>query len=316
MTSTQRIGNDESNFWIYDPDTGLTDLSRDAPPKQPLLTVQTTTSPIRLNPATTALLIIDMQNFFLSPAVRPRINSQQPSPAEAAAQALLHTGIPAARAHGIRTIWLNWGLTEQDLATMPPSTMRLFGSYGAIPPEAQSQTPSPSEAKKLTPSAPNMIRVKNPALYRGLGTDLGAVMVGRGESVQAGRALMRESWNAALYGPLEKVYCAGVGGDAKARPDVLVYKNRVSGLCLPGSELERFLEREGVTTLLFAGVNTDQCVGGTLMDACNKGYDCILLRDGSATATPFGASEAWEWNIMNCWGWVTTCEALKDGIMS
>ncbi len=49
---------------------------------------------------------------------------------------------------------------------------------------------------------------------------------------------------------------------------------------------EEFLEKEGIRTLLFTGVNTDQCVAGTHTDAFSKGYDCILLSDGCGTTSP------------------------------
>ncbi|KAJ5688881.1 hypothetical protein N7462_003273 [Penicillium macrosclerotiorum] len=309
MATVTRIGNDATNFWDYDTDNDLIDLSR-ASSSNNLITLQTSTSTLCLNPEKTALLIVDMQNFFLSPAVRPRSVKQEPTAAEAAAQALLDMGIPAARAHGIQIVWLSWGLTECDLNTMPPAVMRTFGNYTAA-----SSTVKQGDLEKPIPTVPNMIRTKNPALYRGLGTELGTVDLGDNQTVQGGRVLMRGSWNAGLYEPLERAYQAGSQQTSTlqgSKSDVLIYKNRTSGLCIPGSDLEKFLEREGITTLLFGGVNTDQCVGGTLMDAFSKGYDCILLRDAATTGTPFGANEVWEWNITNCWGFVTTCEALQN----
>ena len=48
------------------------------------------------------------------------------------------------------------------------------------------------------------------------------------------------------------------------------------------------------------------------MDAYSKGYDCVLLRDATATGSPFGAQKVWEWNVANSLGFVTTCEALKE----
>ena len=61
------IGNEKS-FWIYDSDTGF-DLTHpetpDSPPIHPSLTIQTTTSPITIDSAKSALVIIDMQNYFL-----------------------------------------------------------------------------------------------------------------------------------------------------------------------------------------------------------------------------------------------------------
>lgn len=302
----ERIGNDPSNFWTYDEETGLVDLSRGAGLGK-RLTVETTTGPIRLNPDTSVMIIVDMQNFFLSPAVRPRAKPQEPTPAEGAAEALLGIGIQAARSRGIRIVWLNWGLTEEDLMKMPPAVMRAFGPYDS----------SRSDMSKAVPSKPGMIRTKNRELYKGLGADIGPVDLGNECQVEGGRVLMRGSWNAAIYGPLEKKYQTNSSDNPSSvtsKPDVLIHKNRTSGLCLSNTDLEKFLENNGITTLLFAGVNTDQCVGGTLMDACSKGYDCVLLRDASATATPFGASETWEWNVTNSWGWVTTCKALDDGV--
>jgi nicotinamidase-related amidase len=302
------IGHDATNFWRYEPGCNTIDLSRGSKSND-LISLRTTTQSTRLDPEKTALLLIDLQNFFLHPAVRPRAGDK-PTPAEAATNALLSAGIPAARHHGIRVIWLCWGLTENDLRTMPPAIMRTFSCYEA----GQSSKDHIGKNGPL-PSAPNMVRIKNPALYKGLGTDLGTVESAANKTVPGGRVLMRGSWNAALYDPFDQEYkkSHGILGDnTQSKPDVLFHKNRMSGLWGSGSELESFLEREGISTLLLGGVNTDQCVGSTLTDAFSKGYDCIMLRDGVGTGTPFGASEVWEWNVTNCWGFVSTCEALKN----
>lgn len=61
------IGNGK-NFWLYDSDNGF-DLSHsdssESPAVNPTLTIKTTTSPITIDPAKSALVIIDMQNYFL-----------------------------------------------------------------------------------------------------------------------------------------------------------------------------------------------------------------------------------------------------------
>ena len=71
-----------------------------------------------------------------------------------------------------------------------------------------------------------------------------------------------------------------VGGDRgriDADPsDIQVAKYRMSGF--QDTELDSILRNLGVTTLLFAGVNADQCVLCTLQDANFLGYDCLLLR--------------------------------------
>lgn len=112
----------------------------------------------------------------------------------------------------------------------------------------------------------------------GLGADLGDGQ---------GRCLMAGEWNSAIYGPLA----------AAVRPeDVHCAKNRMSGLWGPSQPLWRHLEKEGRRTLLFTGVNTDQCVLGTLSDAYNAGWDCVMVEDCCATTTP-GAREVCLWNI-------------------
>jgi len=47
-----------------------------------------------------------------------------------------------------------------------------------------------------------------------------------------------------------------------------------------------FIEKNNLRTLLFTALNTDQCVMGTLQDVYLKGFDTILLKDGSATDSP------------------------------
>lgn len=119
------IGTRES-FWLYDSETGF-DLTHPpephSEPLQPRYTIATNTLPITIHPPHSALVIIDMQNFFLSTALgRPSTSNGLKAQAQ-----LLEHAIPAARKAGIRVIWLNWGLTDDDLATMPPATLRAFG---------------------------------------------------------------------------------------------------------------------------------------------------------------------------------------------
>jgi nicotinamidase-related amidase len=58
-------------------------------------------------------------------------------------------------------------------------------------------------------------------------------------------------------------------------------------------------------TLLFAGVNADQCVLATLMDANFAGYDTILLEDASATTSPDFCWQATLYNVRQCFGFTT-----------
>ena len=73
-----------------------------------------------------------------------------------------------------------------------------------------------------------------------------------------------------------------------AAADIKVSKYRMSGFW--DTPLDRILRNLGVTTLLFAGVNLDQCVLCTLQDANFLGYDCLLVADCAATTSPPFAS--------------------------
>ena len=149
-------------------------------------------------------------------------------------------------------------------------------------------------------------------IYQGLGSEIGPVIVENGRTVDAGRLLMRDTWNAALPPALNDAFIAGQ--QEKDRPDVWIHKNRMSGLWGSGTSCTEYLKKEGIKTLLFAGVNTDQCVGGSLQDAFTKGWDCILLRDACGTTSPDFASECVEFNCARTWGFVTDCNGLEEGV--
>lgn len=92
--------------------------------------------------------------------------------------------------------------------------------------------------------------------------------------------LMNNSWNAQLYDPLREIVRQG--------EDLVISKNRVSGLWNGETAFAQALDGLGIRTLLFAGVNTNQCVLGTLLDSYHRGYDCVLIEDCCATKTPGG----------------------------
>lgn len=106
----------------------------------------------------------------------------------------------------------------------------------------------------------------------GLGADLGD---------GKGRTLMAGEWNAEIYAPL-------VAAGAVRPEDSHCAKDRMSGLWCESQPLWRRLEEANTRTLFFAGVNTDQCVLGTLTNAYNAGWDCVMVEDGCATTTPNG----------------------------
>jgi nicotinamidase-related amidase len=126
---------------------------------------------------------------------------------------------------------------------------------------------------------------KNGQKYSGMGSEMGSVTEpSTGKTIDAGRLLMRDQWNSALYPPLDAMY--EEGKNLEVRPDVWLHKNRMSGMWGASTMCEEFLKKEGIRTLFFTGVNTDQCVGGTYQDCFSKGYDCVLLSDGCGTTSP------------------------------
>jgi nicotinamidase-related amidase len=307
------IGNPNStNFWLYDSNDGF-DLTHSPSPTSgasttPRIKFQTTTLPITISPTKSALVIVDMQNFFLSPCLgRP-----SDSKGLQAQQQLLSHAIPAARKAGIRIIWLNWGLTETEISNMPPATLRAFG-FETVPAEqfASSASWAEIEAKQkqaaidshgvnegchdfpTTPSQTETPSGKNPRLYRGLGTDIGPVTLADGTTVvPGGRLLMRDTWNADLTPELRASYEEEGLQPTNPVPDMWIHKNRMSGLWGPSTDCTEFLEGHGIQTLLFAGVNTDQCVGGSLQDVSSAlpPYTHISLSLFSFLRTEFPAN--------------------------
>lgn len=306
---TKVVVGSSSNFWIWSRDAGW-DLTHppnpEAEPLRPRLLLDCEISTVAIDPAKTALIIIDMQNYSMCKALR----ADTAVPAMFQAQdALLDYGIPAARRTEIQIIWLNWGLTEQDLHTMPPAALRVFGWQANI--EALDYGISARTA--ATNGRDDFIACGEIPRGTGLGMDLGKVTLEDGTTVDAGRAFMRDTWNARLYGPLASAY---EEGRRTSRPDVLIHKNRNSGLWDPLSGCTEFLKKEGIRTLLFTGVNIDQCVMGTLQDALSAGFDTILLKDACATDSPNYAQQSAEFNCCMNLGFLSTCKVLAQAASS
>lgn len=317
------------NHWLHSTKPSTFDLTRPSPHEYPLpdpkasIPLSTTTASIVISPPKSALVIIDMQNFFLSTYLgRPADGA-----GNKAAQRLLDTAIPAARKAGIQIIWLNWGLTDEEIEVMPPSTRRAFGFEAALEREGKEKSMPAIDAHGVNQAAAEQFiqdrdgvleemteNGKPKRIYQGLGSEIGPVKIEKSETVDAGRLLFRDTWNAALPTALDNAYKAGLKIEHK--PDVWIHKNRMSGLWGSSTPCTDYLEKEGIKTLLFAGVNTDQCVGGSLQDAFTKGWDCVLVKDACGTTSPEFASECVEFNCARTWGFVTDCDGLEKGVQA
>ena len=134
---------------------------------------------------------------------------------------------------------------------------------------------------------PNQLHLYKPT---GVGTGLGDPLPGSGAAV-----LQKDSWAAAIVDDLI------VGPQ-----DLKVDKHRISGFW--DTPLDSMLRNLGVRTILFAGVNTDQCVLHTLTDANFLGYGCVMVEDCCATSSPPFCTEATVWNVKKCFGFVTQAD--------
>lgn len=136
---------------------------------------------------------------------------------------------------------------------------------------------------------PNQIHLYKPA---GTGVGLGDPLPGSGAHV-----LEKDSWAAAVVDEL-----------APAPQDIKVDKYRISGFW--DTQLDSILRNLGVRSILFTGVNTDQCVLHSLTDANFLGYGCILVEDCCATTSPDFCTEATIWNVKKCFGFVTDSASI------
>jgi nicotinamidase-related amidase len=137
---------------------------------------------------------------------------------------------------------------------------------------------------------------------------------GDGRSVGLGDALPGAPCDASQNHMLE----AGSWGAAvvdeliKAPLDISIDKYRMSGFY--DTCLDSVLRNLDIKTVLFAGVNADQCVLATLMDANFLGYDCVLLADCTATTSPAFCWDATLYNVRQCFGFTCLSTDLSTGL--
>ncbi|WP_416896448.1 MAG: cysteine hydrolase family protein [Minwuia sp.] len=168
---------------------------------------------------------------------------------------------------------------------------------GLIPPLRQAGVPiiwvNWGNRPDLMNMAPNQIHLYKP---EGTGVGLGEPLPANGAPV-----LQKDSWAAAIVDELDT-----------DPADIYVDKYRISGFW--DTPLESILKNLGTRTILFAGVNTDQCVFCSLTDANFLGYGCILLEDCCATTSPDFCTEATLWNVKNCYGFVSDSGRVRAAL--
>ena len=144
----------------------------------------------------------------------------------------------------------------------------------------------------------------SPALlhvYNGDGQSVGIGDPLKSSPVPGAAVLQKDSWAAAIVDELD------------VQPsDIKIDKFRMSGFW--DTPLDAILRNLGVTTVFFGGVNADQCVLATLMDANFLGYDTIMLEDCSATTSPSFCWDSTLYNVRVCFGFSTSGDALIKGL--
>jgi len=143
--------------------------------------------------------------------------------------------------------------------------------------------------------SPSLLHVYKPS---GEGVGLGDPLPRSGAHV-----LEAGSWSAGIVDELPV-----------AAADIHVAKYRMSGF--QDTPLDSILRNLNVTTLLFGGVNADQCVVCTLQSANFLGYDCILLSDCSATTSPEYCMAATLYNVRQCFGFVTASTDVLAALLA
>jgi nicotinamidase-related amidase len=131
-------------------------------------------------------------------------------------------------------------------------------------------------------------------LYKqsGTGVGLGDPLASNGAPV-----LQKDAWGAAVVDELKP-----------APTDIQIDKYRISGFW--DTPLDSILRNLDIRSILFAGVNVDQCVLHTLTDANFLGYGCLLLEDCCATSSPDFCTAATVWNVKKCFGFVTDSQRV------
>ena len=140
--------------------------------------------------------------------------------------------------------------------------------------------------------SPALLHVYNPS---GRGCGLGDSLPG------GAHVLEKDSWSAAVIDEL-----------APHPADIRVDKCRMSGFW--DTPLDSILRNLGVSTLLFGGVNADQCVLHTLADANFLGYDTLMVADCTATTSPGFCWEATLYNVKQIFGFVVSSSSLLEAL--
>jgi len=162
------------NYWKLSDDLTMFDLTRkEIMPVTSPKTIQMvgTRQKAIIEPSRSAFVIVDMQNFFLHPDLKP--NAER---GRAAVPNVLKS-VDVFRENGVKILWVNWGLDDDDLVSMPPPLLDNFSS--------------------------------DHTMATSFGAELGSLEID-GHSIDMGRKLYRKTWNAQPWGSLFSTFQRGL----------------------------------------------------------------------------------------------------------
>jgi len=232
------------------------DITHDLPAVEPI-TINTEPTTVRVDRNKMALIVIDMQNYFLHKNGSKSLRGLDTSKGLNLVKPINEL-ISELRKKIIPIYWVNWGC-RPDLQDVHYSDYRHKKySYDERDPTTNARYFCPAEG----------------------------------------------TWDAQIYEEL----------DYQPTKDTWINKRRLSGFFETG--LDDILHANNRKTLLFAGVNTDQCVLTTVVDACFSRFDCVLLKDCCATSSPEFCTEATYFNVKTCYGFLAESKDVITGLHS
>ena len=122
------------------------------------------------------------------------------------------------------------------------------------------------------------------------------------QAIEAPRWLMGRTWGASA----QDLSLEG------RIPDEVIRELRSRGQPVKVLEDWNVLQTQGINTLFFTGVNTDQCVTTTMEDAYFHDYNALLLSDAASTSSPDYCKDAVVFNAKNRWGFVADTERFAE----
>jgi biuret amidohydrolase len=121
-------------------------------------------------------------------------------------------------------------------------------------------------------------------------------------------------------GPMGRILVVGEPGNgiipelAPLPGEIVLEKPGKGAFCR--TNLETILQEKGITHLIITGVTTEVCVQTTMREANDRGFECLLVED--ATASYFPEFKAATLEMVRAQGgiigWTTTAHRIHEGL--